>query len=149
MKRVPIAFLMLLVPAFASAFSMETWPGFIPMICDSTSAIPSSTQLKPGYLSYARQPNYAIPFKRIVGDSNAAIPGVPGGVWGEISRHIYSKQQPWQWFANASDSGRIWITNKDPDFGIPTKLILNGDSTATGAYRPQGTLCGASALYDW
>jgi len=80
---------------------------------------------RPGYLKPYVDPVFGTRVTRITGDPGTPIP-VVGGVWGEVARHHYSKDQAW----NADGSLLILDRHR----GRPNPIFLDGRT-----YRPRFT----------
>jgi hypothetical protein len=75
------------------------------------------TLAKPGYLQSYVDPVFHVKVTRIGGDPDATIP-VVAGRWGELARHRYSKDQPWN-----ADQSLILL---DKVSGVSGYLFLDG-----------------------
>lgn len=73
---------------------------------------------------------------RVGGDSGVSLPNGLG-VWGADSRHVYSKQQPW----NADQSLYI-MENRSGS--VSSKLLLDGTS-----FLPKYAIVSSDSLYDY
>lgn len=80
---------------------------------------------KPAYLASVNDPAYGTKITRITGDPGASIEGISGGVWGNVARHHYSKDQAWN-----ADQTLIFI-DRNEDGGQPAPLFLDGET-----YKP-------------
>ncbi len=74
---------------------------------------------RPGYLQTTTDPVFGTKVTRITGDVGASIPTI-GGNWGDVVRHHYSKDQPWN-----ADQTLIYL---DTNSAGPPDLFLDGSS---------------------
>jgi hypothetical protein len=74
---------------------------------------------RPGYLQSITDPVFGTKITRISGNVGSAIPNI-AGTWGNIVRHHYSKDQPWN-----ADQTLIYL---DTNSGNPPDLFLDGNS---------------------
>lgn len=80
---------------------------------------------KPPYLTAVTDPVFGTRITRITGDPGDSISGIPGGIWGRVARHHYSKDQAWN-----ADESLIFI-DRNEEGGRGAALFLDGSS-----YRP-------------
>ncbi|MEQ1831865.1 MAG: hypothetical protein ABL977_02335 [Candidatus Eisenbacteria bacterium] len=69
-------------------------PGFTPMVTDSFAVFGIPALPEPGYLEPLHDPVFGTWVLRIGGDPGAPLSPL-GARWSDVSRHVYSKQQPW------------------------------------------------------
>jgi hypothetical protein len=110
-------------PALVSATS---YPGFMPMITDSSAVLSVPLTRQPEYLLPILDPTFGTAITRISDDAGSWAWPI-NGQWGTIARHLYSKIQPW----NASGS-LIELSNS----GGLDQVLLHGDM-----YVPQYGPC--------
>lgn len=99
---------------------------FITLITDTDPySLPSIS--RPGYLSSITDPVFGTTITRISGDPGDPVTNIPGAIWGQNSRHFYSRVSAW----NADDSLILLRYNEEsPANG--THFFLDGDT-----YVPQ------------
>jgi hypothetical protein len=96
--------------------------------------IPAVT--KPAYLVGTIDPTFNTTITRIAHDTGESTSPVTG-TWGADTRHVYSKQEPWN-----ADQSLISIENRVG--GSPSPLILDGTT-----YQPILGTCGNYDQYDY
>ena len=84
---------------------------------------PLSAFAKPGYLQTSIEPDFRTPFMRISGDPGTAIGNGVSGSWGNVSRHEYSKKQPW-----SADGKLFSLDQMGGAVGAGVQLFLDGDT---------------------
>jgi hypothetical protein len=106
--------------AMPSPAGATSYPGFMPMVTDSSQVFSIPSVPKPSYLVPATDPTFGTPIMRISNDGGASLTTATGsGTWGADARHHYSKDQPWN-----SDGTLIAIQNG----GSPSQLLLDGET---------------------
>lgn len=73
---------------------------------------------KPAYLRSYIDPAFGSKVTRITGDPETSIPGITGGVWGQVTRHHYSKTPCWN-----ADETLLRLMFNDTDY-----LFLDGET---------------------
>ncbi len=111
------------------------YDGFIDMVTDPFAVFQIPNALQPLYLMPMREPTFGTAIVRVSGDSGLDV-GTFGPRWGGLTRHVYSKQQPWN-----STSLLLSLDNKNSGL---TPVILNGQT-----YQPRYEPCGGYDKYDW
>ena len=125
-----LACVVLVAPARAVQY-----PGFMPLVTDSTAVFNIPDELQPLYLQKAQDPTFGTAIMRITGEPGTDV-GFLGPAWSNVVRHVYSKQQPWN-----SASLILSLSNS----GIhPNPIILNGQT-----YQPKFEPCNDYKNYDW
>ena len=98
-------------------------PNWIELKSDTnTYSVPSIS--KPGYLESYTDPVFGTKVTRITGDQGSPIITKDGqtiGTWGEVVKHHYSKDQPWN-----ADGSLIHIVRNNG--GSPSSLFLDGET---------------------
>lgn len=94
-------------------------PGFAPMVTDSFAVFGIPALPEPSYLQPFRDPIFGTWVLRIGGDPGATLSPLSDR-WSDVSRHVYSKQQPW----NANHS-LLCIRNTG---SAASPVILNGST---------------------
>src|ERR1051326_909319 len=106
------------------------------LIIDPSLVLTPPQISKPAYLVPFIDLTFSTQITRIANDSG--LPPSPlTGTWGTDSRHVYSKQQPWN-----ADGTLYMIQNPSSKGGSPSGMIL--DATT---YAPKYAKC--SSLYDY
>ena len=90
---------------------------------------------RPALLVPQQEPTFGTRLTRIAGNAGTPLGTLPG-TWGTDSRHVYSKQQPWN-----SDQSLLVIENRG---GSPSPLVLDGKT-----YAPRQSLCPSLHPYDY
>lgn len=88
----------------------------------ATFSVPNNS--RPEYLKYVGDPVFGTKIIRITGDPATAIISKKGekiGVWGDVVKHHYSKDQPWN-----SDGTLLHLTRNVN--GSPAHLFLDGET---------------------
>jgi hypothetical protein len=108
-------------------------PGFIDVVTDSSLVYTIPTTARPAYLAPTLDPTFRLPVVRITGNTGTNFPLLDGttGTWGGEVRHHYSKTQPW-----SADGALLMIENAASSGGIPTRVILDGET-----YQPLWGRC--------
>ena len=88
------ALLLVLFAPWANTAAAATYPGFIPMVTDSSAVFSVPIVSQPLYTTAVLEPTFGTILTRIAGDAGTPIPDL-GSVWGDVVRHVYSKVQPW------------------------------------------------------
>lgn len=83
-----------LIVAIGAPANAANLPGFGPMVTDSFAVFGIPSLAEPMYLSPMRDPVFGTWVLRIAADGGAPLAPLTGQ-WSEVSRHVYSKQQPW------------------------------------------------------
>ncbi len=121
-------------PAGAGVF-----PGFIDLLTDPDRALTIWPTAKPGYLNSTSDPLMGTMVTRVADDSGHVVMVPRGhGVWGNDSRHHYSKDQPWN-----ADGTLISIDNPFAQGGSPSRLFLDGET-----YQVQFGKCSSYNIGD-
>src|SRR5690242_6501822 len=68
--------------------------GFAGTVTDSTAVFSIRAAAQPRYLGAVPDPVFGTRIERISNDPGEPLGPVPG-IWGNDSRHVYAKQQPW------------------------------------------------------
>ena len=105
------------------------------LVTDPSAVFSVPVVSRPLYLTPQEDPTFGTRLTRIAGDPGTPL-GTLSGTWGTDSRHVYSKQQPWN-----SDQSLLIIENRG---GSPSKLVLDGKS-----YLPKQSLCPSLQPYDY
>ena len=86
----------------------------------------TSPLARPGYLAPVAEPDFGTTLVRVGGDPGAPIPGLGGPVWGQISRHRYSKDPVW-----SADGKMAVLKHLGGAAGPGVQLYIDGET-----YRP-------------
>jgi len=114
-----ILFAMQLAAGTASTGHAANYPGFMPMVTDSFAVFGIPSLPEPAYLSPLRDPVFGTWVLRVGGDPGDPLAPLASS-WADVSRHVYSKQQPWN-----ANSTLLSIRNT----GSPVSpLLLNGQT---------------------
>ena len=117
---------LVLPPTVAAKRPADIEPRLEPCKLISDQAIHNAPRLaKPPYLTPVTDPVFATQITRITGDPGTQVANIPGGIWGSVARHHYSKDQAW----NADESLIFLDRNEAGGRGAP--LFLDGET-----YRP-------------
>jgi hypothetical protein len=127
----------LLVAIGTSRGSGAALPGFVELITDSSRVFSLAPLAKPGYRVPSGDPTFSTRVTRIANDPGQSTAPVDG-IWGTDSRHVYSKQQPW----NATGT-LLTIENRGAG-GTPSPLVLDGET-----YQPARGECPNYDSYDY
>lgn len=68
--------------------------GFMPMVTDSLAVFDIPSLPEPRYMAPLRDPVFGTWIMRIGGDAGESLSPLADS-WSDVSRHVYSKQQPW------------------------------------------------------
>ncbi|MBP1992297.1 hypothetical protein [Paenibacillus eucommiae] len=124
--------LMFVLSSAAYAF---TWGPNTSLLTNTTTYWPAPSLTKPGYLATVTDPTFGTKITRVSGDPGTSIPNVPGGVWGDVSRHNYPKDAAWN-----ADQSRLVLKFNFNETGPaipPTGMIfLDGSTYETQFARP-------------
>jgi len=129
-----VALLMLLFAPCANTAAAASYPGFIPMVTDSSAVFPVPIIPQPEYTHAILEPTFGTILTRIAGDAGTLIP-VLGSPWGEVVRHDYSKVQPW----NSTQT----LLSLDNDGTGVSPVLLDGQG-----YQPVHGPCPNYAHWD-
>jgi hypothetical protein len=112
----------------------ETYPGFMPMVTDSSAVFQVPTVPQPEYGHGVLDPTFGTVVTRIVDDAGLSL-GALGASWGTVARHRYSTVQPWN-----STMTLLSLDNRGTGY---TPVLLDGST-----YQPVQGPCPNYAQWD-
>ncbi len=116
-------------PGHATVYS-----GFIGnLVTDSSKVFSPPSVSRPGYLAQTTDPTFNTKITRIANDSGNSMSPVSGS-WDQLSRHHYSKEQPWN-----ADGSLLALDN-----GTYLELVVLDGET----YQPRYGQCGGYPRWD-
>jgi hypothetical protein len=132
-KKLIIFFLLMLVPIICHGNDLTSDKWKSDLINDPTITYPVISLPLPDYLVPITAPTFNTTITRITGNEGETIYNEAGkaiGVWGDVVRHHYSKDQPW----NADESLLYLPNNRN---GTPSRLFLDGETYRVKFARPE------------
>ncbi len=106
------------------------------LVTDASLVLTTPVISQPPYLSNTIDPTFNTTIARIANDTSLSTTPI-SGTWGADTRHVYSKQQPWN-----ADQTMFIMENRDG--GSPSPIILNGST-----FQPLLGECSGFDNYDY